>query len=38
MRTIGRWLSAIVDRADYVLTLTRLAVLDLACATAGHAC
>jgi hypothetical protein len=28
MRTIGRWLSAVIDRADYVLTSARLWVLD----------
>jgi hypothetical protein len=28
MRTIGRWLSAALDRADYVLTLARLSVVD----------
>jgi hypothetical protein len=28
MRTIGRWLSAVADRADYLVTLTRLWVLD----------
>jgi hypothetical protein len=25
---VGRWLSAILDRADYLLTLARLSVLD----------
>jgi hypothetical protein len=28
MRRIGRWLWAALDRADYVLTLARLSVLD----------
>jgi hypothetical protein len=28
MRTIGRWLSAAVDRADHLLTVARLCVLD----------
>jgi hypothetical protein len=28
MRTIGRWLSAVVDHADYLLTAARLWVLD----------
>jgi hypothetical protein len=28
MRTIGRWFSAIVDRADYLLTLACFSVLD----------
>src|SRR5215831_18580536 len=28
MRTIGRWLSAILDRADYLLTRARRSVLD----------
>ena len=28
MRMIGRWLSAILDRADYLLTRARLSVLD----------
>jgi hypothetical protein len=28
MRRIGRWLSAVLDRADYLLTLARLSVLD----------
>jgi hypothetical protein len=28
MRTIGRWLSAVAERADYVLTLARLWLLD----------
>ena len=28
MRTIGCWLSATVDRADYLLTVARLWVLD----------
>jgi len=28
MKTIGRWLSAVVDRADYLLRRARLSVLD----------
>jgi hypothetical protein len=28
MSKIGRWLWAVVDRADYLLTLARLSVLD----------
>jgi hypothetical protein len=28
MRTIGRWLAAVVDGADYMLTAARLSVLD----------
>jgi hypothetical protein len=28
MRTIGRWLSAVPERADYLLTLARLWLLD----------
>jgi hypothetical protein len=28
MKTIGRWLSAVLDRADYALTGARLWVLD----------
>jgi hypothetical protein len=28
MRTIGRWLSAVADRADYLLTRGRLSALD----------
>ena len=28
MKNIGRWLSAVVDGADYLLTRARLSVLD----------
>jgi hypothetical protein len=28
MKTIGRWLSAVVDRVDHLITLARLWVLD----------
>jgi hypothetical protein len=28
MRAIGRWLSAALDRADYLLMVARLTVLD----------